>query len=79
MSILDRMNLPQKLTIMSVVFLFIAAIPATFYTNSIFSQLDTTGIASAHVRLPLVTSPPEHLAILRAGLTRSGFGLAGKA
>jgi methyl-accepting chemotaxis protein len=42
MSILDRMNLPQKLTIMSVVFLFIAAIPATFYTNSIFSQLDTT-------------------------------------
>ncbi len=36
-------------------------------------------IASAHVRLPLVTSPPEHLAILRAGLTRSGFGLAGKA
>ena len=42
MSILDRMNLPQKLTIMSVVFLFIAVIPATLFTNSIFSQLDTT-------------------------------------
>ncbi len=30
-------------------------------------------IPSAHVRLPLVESPPEHLAILHDGLARSGF------
>lgn len=30
-------------------------------------------IRSAHVRLPLVESPPEHLAILREGLRRSGL------
>ncbi|MBK8732944.1 MAG: 4-hydroxy-tetrahydrodipicolinate synthase [Actinomycetales bacterium] len=30
-------------------------------------------ISSAFVRLPLVESPPEHLAILREGLTKSGI------
>ena len=46
----------------------------TQYDETIKAALKELGVIdSAFVRLPLVESPPEHLEIMRKGLTGSGI------
>ena len=40
--LLNRMYMSQKLTILTVFLLLIAAVPVTFYINSVIAELDTT-------------------------------------
>jgi len=42
MMLLDRMNMSQKLAILTVFLLLLAAVPVTFYINSVIAELDTT-------------------------------------
>ena len=41
MMLLNRMNMPQKLTILTVFLLLIAAVPMTIYINTVIAELDT--------------------------------------
>ena len=40
MSVLDRISLPQKFTILGIFLLLIAAVPTTFYVNTVLDELD---------------------------------------
>ena len=50
MSMLDRMSLPQKFTILGIFLLLVAAVPTIFYINTVtaeleFAEREVSGIA----------------------------------